>query len=145
VTLETVLTTWPPDPDYEWLFGTLCSESESEASLKALSALLPIGLLWEAQGTQERAVEELRKVDRANMPAFERQIQDYVCSRIAKDENHEARQRELLSQYSQWFEKLGGAETVLQQMDDLCNSETVASWNDKLAKLRDEWLKEPPS
>jgi len=148
--LDKVLAEWPEQPEQAWLFETISGLGPLEAALQILSALLPIGLLWEteetkeAQGTKESAKESaaktLQSADRSNLPEFERLLQDYACTCIVDNGDTQAARTALSDKYRNWVERLGGANEVLERIEKLCKSETVADWNNKLAKLRDEWL-----
>lgn len=136
-----IFSEWGADADQAWLFQAVSGFGALEAALEVLSALLPIGLLWEAHG-KSSALEVLKSADQDRESSaldFEGSIQQYVCKRL-KGEDGESEWEQISEKDERSLSQLDGAEAVKTQLNKLCGSESPSEWTEKLTSLRDLWL-----
>jgi hypothetical protein len=123
-------------------------EGQDEPVLELLSALLPIGLLWEKEGSGPdgltNAASYLAGVLREGLPAFERAIQDYAVARILGcDSGAEAAwgKVEADSVGGFWIRqldgKLSGQGSLMKRIGDMARSPKLSAWSEKLKDLRE--------
>jgi len=141
--LGEVLAYWPQVPDQAWLFDTISGFGPVEVALQILSALLPIGLLWEAHdGEKGKALTVLGGNGYEPSPIeFERRIQKYACAVLGGDcTAANGMWGEVTSNHQAALDKLGGTEDIKAKLKDLCSADGPEKWNCKLRTLRDDLL-----
>jgi len=120
--------------------------SPLEPALQLLSALLPIGLLWEAHaGDKCKALERLGQADQkgdSSAIEFEQRIQRYARSLVGGDcKEANAVWAEIECEHRPpALDKLGGADDLKSRLEKLCSANSPKEWNSKLKILRDDLL-----
>jgi hypothetical protein len=114
-----------------------------EPALQLLSALLPIGLLWEAHG-KSSALKALKQADKdgeSSPMEFERRIQRFACSLLGSDCTAASEVwAEIVREHLPALEKFGGADDLKSKLNDLCGADGPEKWNCTLKTLRNKLL-----
>jgi len=125
----------------DWLL--LSGVGALEHVLQLLSALLPIGLLWEAHG-KCKALQVLKQGDKEGKSSpieFERLIHRYACGLLGGDcAAADDAWAEIERQHQPALDKLGGVECIKAKLKDLCSANDPMEWNEKLKALRNYLL-----